>query len=41
VLGKDLECGVEHSLSPRPTSFLNVRHHSPTVETDRPVGRIF
>jgi hypothetical protein len=41
VLGKDLEGGVEHSLSPRPTSLLNVRHCSPAVKTDRPVGRIF
>ena len=41
VLGEDLECGVEHPLSPRSTSFLDVGHHSPVVKTDRLVGRIF
>ncbi len=41
VLGEDLECGIEHPLSPRSTSFLDVGHRSPVVKTDRLVGRIF
>jgi hypothetical protein len=41
VLGEDLECGVEHALSPRSTSFLDARHRSPAAKTDRLVGRIF
>jgi hypothetical protein len=40
VLGEDLQCGVEHSLSPGSTSFLDVCHHAPETITDRPVGRL-